>query len=92
MDAEMIVGRATLKYAVARKITCPIGGRPLDAKNSIMVEVTMRSGNVISEVCHVDEEDVLRERISEAENLPNVVKVEWLDGRQLFGRTKVNKS
>jgi hypothetical protein len=86
MNMELIVAKESLRGAVARKIICPIGGRVLDVKQAIMVEVTMTNGRVLTEVAHVDEEDELRARVDKIKNLPNVSGIEWYDGRELFGR------
>lgn len=90
MDAELIVDQATLRYQVARTITCPIGGRVLDVKHAVMAEVTMTNGKVLTAIAHEDEEAEFNARLDKVRPLPNVKSIKVYDGRVLFGKGKAS--
>lgn len=81
---EEKVAKETLRYHVARQMTCQITGRVLDVKTSILVEVEMKSGNRVSQVYHEDHD--VNTMIENLRTLANVKDITVTDGRTLFAR------
>lgn len=82
---DEIVDREMLRYAVARRITCPQTGRLLDVRTAVYVRITSQSGATGSEVVHHEAWDgTYGEMIRMAAETGRVEISELLDGRTLY--------
>jgi hypothetical protein len=84
LDPEVAISRETLRYAVARRITCPLAGKLLDVRSAVYYALTTASGKTGSEVCDAAAWDEIRDVVRDQVELIGG-SLEVIDGRELFG-------
>lgn len=84
---DLSTDRRVLKYAIQRAIFCPMSGRILDIRKSVLFTVTNAEGVAASKVVDGEVWDTLVDKLTAVATEQNV-KLEVIDGRIVNARKK----